>query len=166
MGFTYDAWPSTSASKFTIWNRCSYAVNPIIANTNCGYSPREFFRRPVKKRRGKQERQDHHPPFSRPSRLHFLIWSHDLRGLILPLFFYFLKTFFYVGAFRVFKVAVHLDPVGSRTRRSHTPAPNRAIYHPVYPGASRSTISGTVGSLTRTEGVVQGARGAPCWSII
>jgi len=31
-------------SKFTIQNKCSYDVDPIIANTNCGYSPRELFR--------------------------------------------------------------------------------------------------------------------------
>ena len=85
--FTYDAWPSTSASKFTIQNRCSYAVNPIIANTNCGYSPREFFLRcPVNKSGEKQERQSHHPPFIQPSQLHFLIMSHDLRGLTPPFF--------------------------------------------------------------------------------
>ena len=69
----HDARPSTSASKFTIQNRCSYAVNPIIANTNCGYSPREFFRYPVVEtgERGS------------PPSLSIALFSHGLRGLTL-----------------------------------------------------------------------------------
>jgi len=31
---------ASAAHVFTIKNSCSYAVNPVIANTNCGYSPR------------------------------------------------------------------------------------------------------------------------------
>jgi len=31
---------ASTTHVFTIYNKCSYAVNPIIANTNCGYSPR------------------------------------------------------------------------------------------------------------------------------
>jgi len=40
-------------SKFTIQNKCSYDVDPIIANTNCGYSPRELFRCIFLRSRGK-----------------------------------------------------------------------------------------------------------------
>jgi len=31
---------AAASHVFTIQNKCKYAVNPIIANTNCGYSPR------------------------------------------------------------------------------------------------------------------------------
>jgi hypothetical protein len=51
-------------------------------------------------------------------RKNFLTLNNDLPGLTL--------TSFYVGAFRVFKVAIHLDPVGSQTQQSRTPALNRA----------------------------------------
>lgn len=31
---------SVTGHQFTAVNRCSYTIHPVIANTNCGYSPR------------------------------------------------------------------------------------------------------------------------------
>jgi len=49
-----------SVPKFTIQNKCSYTVNPVIANTNCGYSPREFFRCSMRGGRTRSKREAHH----------------------------------------------------------------------------------------------------------
>ena len=76
-----------------------------------------------------------------------------------------LVSFFRVGVFRVSKVVTRLDPAEFQSRRFPTPALNRARSIPTRPRSSRSTTSGTVGSLTRTESVGRRVSGAPCWSI-
>jgi hypothetical protein len=34
--------PRAASHTFTLINKCSYAVQPKIANTRCGYSPRSY----------------------------------------------------------------------------------------------------------------------------
>jgi len=87
---TYDSTHNhrPSVSKFTIQNKCTYAVNPVIANTNCEYSPREFFQCSTRRDRRKRNRSDaHHLHLLNPrfgdegSQSHFFILTMIDEGL-------------------------------------------------------------------------------------